>query len=271
MTFTLRKGLLSFWAVVIVEYTVKKLAEISGVSTRALRYYDELGLLKPERINSSGYRIYGQKQVDILQQILFYRELGFRLEDIGKILHDPDFNLINALEFHRKELLEKRGRLDRLIANVEKTIFHKKGEIEMSDKEKFEGFKQSLIDENEKKYGREIREKYGEEAVERSNRKFKNMTRQEYDEVTKLNEMLMNKLLEAFKTGDPEGELAQQAADLHRQWLTFYWDHYSPEAHAGLAQTYVDDPRFTEYYDKFQPGLAVFLRDAVLKYTGQKK
>jgi DNA-binding transcriptional MerR regulator len=204
-----------------------------------------------------------------LQQILFYRELDMKLDDIKRILHDPKFNLLEALNLHRENLIQKRSRLDKLIANVEKTILYKRGEIDMTDNEKFEGFKQNLIDENEKKYGSEIREKYGEEAVERSNQKFKNMTPQEYEEVTKLNERLMNKLLEAFKTGDPEGELAQQAADLHRQWLTFYWDNYSREAHAGVAQMYVDDPRFTEYYDKHQPGLAVFLRDAVLKYTEQ--
>ena len=148
-------------------YTIKKMAEISGVSTRTLRYYDELGLLKPESINESGYRLYGQKQVDTLQQILFYRELGMRLEEIRKIIGDPDFNLLKALQLHRENLLKERGRLDKLIANVEKTILYKKGELKMTDIEKFEGFKQSLIDENEKKYGREIREKYGEEAVER--------------------------------------------------------------------------------------------------------
>ena len=256
--------------VVTVEYTIKKLAEISGVSTRTLRYYDELGLLKPERINSSGYRIYGQKQVDTLQQILFYRELGMRLEEIRKIMGDPDFNLLKALQLHRENLLKERGRLDKLIANVEKTILYKKGELKMTDIEKFEGFKQSLIDENEKKYGREIREKYGEEAVERSNQKIKNMTRQKYDDITKLNEELIDVLLKACDTNDPAGELAQKAADLHRQWLSFYWGEYSPQAHAALAQMYVDDPRLTEYYDKFRPGLADFLRDAILILSHDK-
>lgn len=140
----------------------------------------------------------------------------------------------------------------------------------MADQEKFEGFKQKLVDENERKYGAEIREKYGEEAVDGSNRKLKNMTQEEYDRVTALGEEIMQTLLSAYRTGDPAGELAQRAADLHRQWLTFYWDSYSREAHAGIAQMYVDDPRFTAYYDKHQPGLAAFLRDAVLVYTGTK-
>lgn len=254
-----------------MEYTVQKLGKLAGVSTRTLRYYDEIGILKPARINSSGYRIYGQKEVDRLQQILFYRELGVSLEKIKEIMTSPSFNEAKALREHREKLLEKRNQLDLLIANVEKTIASIEGRISMTDKEKFEGFKQKLIDENEKKYGKEAREKYGNEAVEKSNNKLKNMTQEEYEAVTKLNEECLSTLAEAFKTGDPAGELAQKAADLHRQWLTFWWDSYSKEAHAGLAQMYVDDERFRAYYDKEQPGMAEFLRDAILIYTGMKK
>ncbi len=253
-----------------MEYTIQKLARLSGVTTRTLRYYDEINILKPARINSSGYRIYGQDQVDRLQQILFYRELDVSLEEIGKILSAPDFTVKDALRSHREKLLAKRARLDALIANVEKTLVYAKGETDMGDQEKFEGFKQRLVAENERKYGTEIREKYGEEAIDGSNRKLKNMTQEDYGRVTALDEEIMQTLLSAYRTGDPAGELAQRAAYLHRQWLTFYWDSYSREAHAGIAQMYVDDPRFTAYYDKHQPGLAAFLRDAVLIYTGTK-
>ncbi len=254
-----------------MEYTVQKLGKLAGVSTRTLRYYDEIGILKPARINSSGYRIYGEKEVDRLQQILFYRELGVSLENIKEILTSPNFDGAEALREHRKKLLEKKEQLELLIANVEKTIALTEGRIKMTDKEKFEGFKQKLIDENEKKYGKEIREKYGKDTVERSNKKLKNMTQEEYEAVTKLNEKCLSTLAEAFKTGDPAGELAQKAAELHKQWLTFYWDSYSKEAHAGLAQMYVEDERFKAYYDKEQPGSAEFLRDAILIYTGMKK
>lgn len=254
-----------------MEYTVQKLGRLAGVSTRTLRYYDEIGILKPARINSSGYRIYGEKEVDRLQQIMFYRELGVSLESIKEIVTSPSFDGARVLWEHREKLLLKREQLDLLIANVEKTIALKEGRIKMTDKEKFEGFKQKLIDDNEKKYGGEIREKYGKDAVERSNNKLKNMTREEYDAVTKLGEEQLAVLAEAFKTGDPAGELAQKAAELHKQWLTFYWDGYSKEAHAGLAQMYVDDQRFKAYYDKEQPGTAEFLRDAILIYTGMEK
>ncbi|GFZ31057.1 MerR family transcriptional regulator [Clostridium zeae] len=254
-----------------MEYTVQKLAHLAGVSARTLRYYDEIGILKPARINSSGYRIYGQEEVNRLQQILFYRELGVELDNIKDIITEPSFDRAEALKEHRVKLLERKMQLDLLIANVDKTIESMEGRITMSNKEKFEGFKQKLVDDNEKKYGREIREKYGDEAVNKSNNKIKNMTEEEHEKITRLTNEVTETLAEAFKTGDPAGELAQKAADLHKQWLCFYWDQYSKEAHAGLAQMYVDDERFTQYYDKEQPGTAEFLRDAILIYTGIKK
>lgn len=254
-----------------MEYTVKGLAKLAGVSTRTLRYYDEIEILKPARINSSGYRIYGTAEVNRLQQILFYRELGVSLDEIKKIITSPTFDAAAALKEHREKLLAKRKQLDLLIANVDKTIALKEGRITMTDKEKFEGFKQKLIDENEKKYGEEIRNKYGDEAVDQSNAKLMNMTKEEYERVTSLEKKVKETLAEAFKTGDPASELAQTAADLHKQWLSFYWTKYSKEAHANLAQMYVDDERFTAYYDEKQPGTAEFLRDAIFIYTGMKK
>lgn len=254
-----------------MEYTVQKLGKLAGVTTRTLRYYDEIGILKPARINSSGYRIYGQAEVNRLQQILFFRELGVSLDSIKDIVTAPSFDGAKALREHHEKLLEKREQIDKLIANVEKTIAVTEGRMDMSDKEKFEGFKQKLIDENEKKYGAEVREKYGDEAIEKSNKAFKNMTQEEYDEMTNLANKILELLPEAVKTGDPAGELGQKVADLHKQWISRCWGQYSKEAHAGLAQMYVDDERFTAYYDKEQPGSAEFLRDAVYIYTGMKK
>jgi DNA-binding transcriptional MerR regulator len=254
-----------------MEYTVQKLGKLAGISTRTLRYYDEIGILKPARINSSGYRIYGQTEVDRLQQILFYRELGVSLDSIKEIVTSPSFNGAAALREHREKLLEKREQLDLLINNVEKTIAVTEGRITMANKEKFEGFKKKMIDDNEQKYGTEIREKYGDKAVEKSNVKLLNMTETEYNKITGLEQQVKDTLAQAFATGDPSGELAQKAADLHKQWLTFYWTEYSKEAHAGLAQMYVDDERFKAYYDKEQPGTAEFLRDAICIYTGTKE
>jgi DNA-binding transcriptional MerR regulator len=246
-----------------MEYSVNKLSKLSGVSARTLRYYDEIGLLKPARVAQSGYRIYGPQELDVLQQILFYRELRFSLEEIKSLLAAPDFDRTRAFESHLTALHAKRERLDALIRNVTRSVAAMKGEIAMADKEKFEGFKQQLIDENEEKYGAEIREKYGEDAINRSNQKVKGMSKEQYAEVEKLSAEVNETLKAAFEQGDPSGELAQKACELHKRWLCYFWDSYSKEAHKGLAQMYVDDPRFTEYYDKIAPGCAPFLRDAI--------
>jgi DNA-binding transcriptional MerR regulator len=254
-----------------MEYTIKKLSSLAGVSTRTLRYYDEIGILKPARINSSGYRIYGEREVDRLQQIMFYRELGVSLDNIKAIITSPDFNETDALKKHYSELLARRLELDMLIENVKKTIENKEGRIKMSDKEKFEGFKKKLVEDNERKFGKEIREKYGEKEVENSNQQFMNMTQEQYDYFQELGNRVLTTLKEAYKTGNPAGELGQKVAELHKEWITFCWGNYNEEAHANLTQMYVDDERFKAYYDNEQPGCAEFLRDAVWIYTGMKK
>lgn len=253
-----------------MEYTVQRLARLTGVSPRTLRYYDEIGLLKPGRISSSGYRIYGQPEVDMLQQILFYRELGLALDRIREIVTDPGFDKMAALQKHRQDLCQQRRRLDDLIATVEATMAAYEGGYMMKNEDKFAAFKKQLVDANEQEYGDEIRSRYGSQAVEASNRKVLDMSPEKYDEAGKLSEKLQVTLAEAFLTKDPGGKLAQEAADLHRQWLGFFWDKYSPAAHMGLAQMYVDDERFTAYYDAEHPGTAAFLRDAVGIYTGLK-
>ncbi len=254
-----------------MEYTVQNLARMAGISSRTLRYYDEIGLLKPARINSSGYRIYAQAEVNRLQLILFYRELEISLEDIKNILNAPSFDELQALKEHRERLQDRKQQLDLLIANVDKTIAVRERGIIMTDKEKFTGFIQKMLDENEQKYGWEIREKYGEESVKNSNKKFLAMTEEQYREMEKLGAEINETLKAAMAAKEPAGDLAQKTADLHRRWLAFTWEKYSKEAHAGLAQMYVDDERFTAYYDQVAPGSAVFLRDAILIYTGMAK
>ncbi|RUS47274.1 MerR family transcriptional regulator [Cohnella sp. AR92] len=252
-----------------MEHTIQKLAKLAGVSTRTLRYYDEIGLLKPARLSSSGYRIYGPRELELLQHILFYRELGVDLDTIRRIVSAKDFDGTKALYQHREKLLDRRRQLDVLLRNVERTIAQAEGRGTMSEQMRFEGFKRQMIEENEKKYGQEIREKYGEEAVEQSYRKLGGMSKEQHEEASRLAEEIREVLAEAYETGDPAGAEAQRAAELHKKWLLFYWGEYSKEAHAGLARMYVDDERFRAYYDKEKPGTAEFLRDAVLVYTGQ--
>ncbi len=251
-----------------MEYTVNKLAEISGVTTRTLRYYDEIGLLKPARISSSGYRIYGRLEVNLLQQILFYRELEVSLDEIKAIMTSETFDARKALTEHHEKLLEKRERLERLIANVEKTILESEGRLMMSDREKFEGLKKNMLQENEAKYGAEIREKYGEETVAKSNAKFANLSEADFERSNQLAGEIIESLLKGMDSGDASGADAQEAAKKHKEWLMFYWPEYSKEAHVGLGEMYVADERFTVYYDQHRPGAAQFLCDAIHVFTG---
>ncbi|MDR0434331.1 MAG: MerR family transcriptional regulator [Gracilibacteraceae bacterium] len=247
-----------------MEYTVNKLAKLAGVSTRTLRYYDQCGLLAPCRVSSGGYRIYGRAEVDRLQQILFYRELGFGLDEIKRSLSAPGFEPIAALSSHLDALRTRRRQLDTLIQNVENSIRAMKGDAEMSDTEKFEGFKQKLLDGNEEKYGAEIRAKYGDAVVDASNAQVKGLTARQYADVERLSQEIGDTLKAAMESGgDPAGALAQKVCALHKNWLCYFWTSYSPEAHKRIAGLYVDDPRFTAYYDKIAPGCAVFLRDAI--------
>jgi DNA-binding transcriptional MerR regulator len=248
-----------------MEYSIRKLAKLAGVSTRALRYYDEIGLLRPVRINRGG-RVYGQREVDVLHQILLYREMDMPLAEIKRLVLAKNFDGKPALEKHLGMLYERRKRLDLLIAHVERTIAAMKGEVTMNDEEKFACFKRDALKQNEERFGWEIREKYGRETVEASNKKYLSMTREQYAEWERLTGEFHETLKEAFDGGDPSSGVAVRACELHKQWLGFFWDSYSKEAHLGVTRMYVDDPRFTAYYDKIAPGAATFLRDAVLHY-----
>lgn len=251
-----------------MEYTIRSLANLAGITTRTLRYYDEIGLLKPVRINSSGYRIYGQVQVDILQQIMFYREMELPLEEIKEIIHNKNFNFERALVFHKERLIEKQAKIEKLIKNVDKTLKSIKGDINMSDLEKFEGFKEKMLKENEEKYGKEIREKYGEDTIRKSNEKFKNLTKEQWDEINKINEDLFKIAKIAFEKGDINSHEAKKMVETHKKWLSYFSD-YSDDAHIGITQLYVDDERFAAYYESIGKGVNVFLRDATKAYYGK--
>ena len=251
-----------------MEYTVKLLADLAGITPRTLRWYDEMGLLKPARVTEAGYRIYGPREVDRLQDILFYRELGLELSAIRRILDDPSFNRQSALQSHLAELESRKNHLEDLILTVRKTIDDIEGGTKMSDREKFETFKRRVVAANEEQYGREIRKKYGDEAVDRSNANILALTEAEYQQWKDLGEEIITALTHAVENGEnPTGAEGQRIAALHRRWLSYSWEAYTPQAHAGLGQLYTADERFTAYYDKAVPGCAAFLRDAISAYT----
>ncbi|WZY00622.1 MerR family transcriptional regulator [Bacillus sp. FSL W7-1360] len=249
-------------------YSIKQLAQLAGVSTRTLRYYDEIGLLPPAYINDAGYRFYEQKQVDLLQHILFYRELDVSLETIRAILTDPQFDEVAALCAHEKHLRQERDRLNRLIETVEQTIKSKEGGETMQDEQKFTAFKEKLVAVNEETYAKEVRDKYGDDVVDAANEKMLQMSRADYEGMQAEAVRVQELLKKVSETSDDErAKLA--LAEAHRAWLMYTWKDYTKEAHAGLAEMYVADERFAAYYNDMVPNGAVLLRDAIIAYTKQ--
>lgn len=246
-----------------MEYSIRELSDIAGISTRTLRYYDKIGLLKPLNVRKSGYRYYGESEVALLQQILFYKERGLKLEQISEILYGGNFDVMSALSEHLIELEKEQTRVNHMITAVKKTMSAMRGEIVMSNTEKFEAFKKGMIQENEKTYGEEIREKYGDDTVNASNRKMLNMSEEEYETFQGLAEEIASTLEQAVQDGaSADDEIGKKAVELHKNWLSMTWPQYNKEAHKNLTEMYVADERFTKYYDGKVKGCAEFLRDA---------
>ncbi|MCH1984341.1 MerR family transcriptional regulator [Ruminococcus sp. OA3] len=251
-----------------MEYSIKELSKIAGVSARTLRYYDEIGLLKPSRTSEAGYRYYGPKELELLQQILFYRQRGFCLEKIADVLYNHDFDIMGALNEHLEDLKHQRMKIEGVISAVERTIASMKGEITMSDCERFEAFKQDMIEKNEKRYGQEVRERYGDKRMDESNRKMLQMTPEDYEQFRKLEQEILDGLEEAVRAGTMhDSEEGRRIVLLHREWLEMTTPRYTSQMHRGLANMYVADERFHIYYDKEIPGCAEFLKNAIMYWS----
>lgn len=246
-------------------YTIKKLATLAHLSTRALRYYDEIGLLKPTSYTDSKYRLYDKEAVDRLQHILFYKAMGISLMTIKDILDADDFNPEEALLRHKTSLEKEKVRLETLIHTIDKTLRNMKGDYDMTDKEKFEGLKEKMIAEHEEKYGEESRELYGDK-VNASIKKIRGMSEEEMKIIDVLATEMQQAFVEAYKLGDPTSALSMKACGMHKKWLSHYWDFYSKEAHLGLVTMYVEDERFKAYYDKIEKGLSGFMLKAMKEY-----
>lgn len=249
-----------------MNYTIKQMAEISGVSARTLRFYDERSLLKPAFLSPAGYRIYTEKEIDRLQQILLYRSMELPLKTIKELIDHPDEQVIATLEQQRHQLEQKRQELDRLLQVMDDTLLYYKGEIELTNEEKFQSFKQAKLAENEANYGQEIREKYGEEAVVAANQKWQKMSEADYQKMQAVEGRLFETLTTYLKEAQPT--LATEIFALHKQWLLFSWETYSSEAHKGLSEMYVADERFTNYYDeKSGVGATAALYEIIQQYA----
>jgi len=245
-------------------YTISELAKLAGISTRTLRYYDEINLISPSFVNDAGYRLYDQQAVDTLQQVLFYRELKLDLKTIQRLLSEADGNVNEVLTNQFEALTAERAHINELLKILEKTIQANKGETKMTNEEKFAQFKQDLVSENENEYGDEIRNNYGDHAVDTSNAKMLGMDETTYKSFKNLEmDLKHDLLLAAVQTQDVSSPEAESLVRKHREWLGYTWSEYSPEAHQGLADMYIADERFKMYYDESVPGGAQFLHDAI--------
>lgn len=248
-------------------YGIGQIAKISGVSQRTLRFYEEAGLLVPAR-EPNGYRRYTDEDVDRLQEILILRHLGMSVREIPRALESAPGDRVEALGRHLDALKAERAGLDELIRTVEDTIEHLEKGAPMRNEDKFEGMKRDIVEENERTYGAEARSRWGDDAVDASKRKMLNLSESEFARFQELQTEINEALESAVRAGsDPTGPEGARMCALHREWLGFTWNFYTPEAHRGLAEMYVADERFTSFYDGTVPGCAAWLRDAIVTWA----
>lgn len=254
-----------------MSYKVKEVAKLAGVSVRTLHHYDEIGLLKPEFVTAARYRLYSDADLERLQQILFFKELDFDLQEIGEILSSPGFDRKSALKNHRELLIEKKKRLERIIESVDKTIDSIEGGIEMSKKDMFTGFDMSEIERHKEKYAEETKQRYGDtDAYKESQKRTAKYTKEDWSRIMGRQEEIYKGLAELIDK-DPADPQVQELVAQARQHITDSFYSCTPEIFAGLGEMYVNDERFTANIDKYKAGLAVFLRDAIRVYCNNLK
>ncbi|NER14681.1 MerR family DNA-binding transcriptional regulator [Leptobacterium flavescens] len=242
----------------MTKYSVKQLSELAGVSIRTLHHYDRIGLLKPSFRSEKGYRFYERKELLLLQQILFYKELGFALSDIDAIINDPSFNLVVALESHKKELKKRFSSLKQLLKTVDKTIVELKNkEKMMTDDEIYAGFPAKEA----AKYRKEAVEKWGEDKITEVEDRIREMEKQGWEDTQKKGEEI-NWLLADLMDLKIDDIRVQKGVEMHfRHMNTFY--EVNKERYLDLGKMYTEDDRFTAFYGKYREGLADFLYAAI--------
>jgi DNA-binding transcriptional MerR regulator len=194
-------------------YTIGELATMSGATERSLRHYEDLGLLSPAR-GGNGYRRYGEKDVERLQQVLLYRACGMGLSEIRALLESPDYSAEEALEQHLKTLRTRQRELETLVETVEKTIATMKGQETMTNEERFRGIKEQAIEKNESTYGAEARERYGDDAVDAANESHAG------DEREGTGTRCASSSRASSGSSRPPWRRATQLATLRRSWWT---------------------------------------------------
>lgn len=244
--------------------TIKELAQKAGITSRTIRYYDEIGLLKPSKVHANGYRIYDEPALLRLQQILFYKELNVPLVEIKKILDDPGFDIIAALEQHKKRFSLKILQYTTLIDTIDRSIIMIKGNQTMSEKNIFKGF----TPEQEEKYAKEAEKLYDPATVRESNRKWKEYGNEKQQLILAEGEQIyaeLAKLVELKPTAAPVQALVQK----WRDHMSYFWTP-NLEQLIGLGQLYVSDERFRKNFEKYHPNLAEFFLQAIQTYVSER-
>ncbi|RPE09761.1 MerR family transcriptional regulator [Chitinophaga lutea] len=248
-------------------YTVKQLAALAGVSVRTLHHYDACGLLKPGKRSPAGYRLYGPYELYRLQQIMFYKELDFPLENIAAILDDPDFELTPALEAHEKALQARRDRISTLLETIHKTLEKLKGgPVMLTDKDLYEGFPKGNT------YREEAVAKWGREAVEKSENNLRKLDKAELLKLRSRFDEIRSELggLMHLPASHPK---VQKVIHTHFELIKRFWGETVPEAerlaaYAGLAKLYINDERYTQTPDgKSDPAYAAFIAEGMTYYS----
>ena len=244
-----------------MSYSVGQVAGFAGVTVRTLHHYDEIGLLVPSERSHAGHRRYGDEDLDRLQQILFYRELGFPLDEVAALLDDPETDPRAHLRRQHELLTARIEKLQKMAVAVEHAMEARTMGINLTPEEKFEVFgdkdPEEHAEEAERRWG-------GTEAYAESQRRAARYTKDDWKrmqaEVASWGERY-DALMEA---GEPAtGERAMDMAEEHRQHISQWFYDCSYEIHRGLGEMYVSDERFKEFYDSMRPGLAEHLRDAI--------
>jgi DNA-binding transcriptional MerR regulator len=245
-------------------YTIKQIADLAGVTTRTLRYYDQIGLLNPSQTGENGYRYYDRENLLELQQILFFRELDVPLKEIGMILSRPDFDLRQALANHRSALEDRVDRIATLIETVDQTIATIEGEWIMSDKDYFEGF-------DESKYEEETRQRWGEsEKYAQSQKRWKRFTDEEKEAIKQQGGEITTRMVGTDPDLEPEDPGVQAAVGDYFDYLNENFYTCEPEFLRNLADMWVEDPRFAVNYERIRTGGAEFVRQAVHVWVGNQ-
>ncbi|MGO1244997.1 MAG: MerR family transcriptional regulator [Sphingobacterium sp.] len=254
-------------------FTVKKLADISGVSVRTLHYYDQIGLLRPSIRTEKKYRFYGNDELLRLQQILFYREMDFPLKDIIDILDEPTYDLIEALKQHKSALLNRKRRIATLLKTIDTTIGNiKKGETMKNLEELYKGFPTEVGT----SYRKEAINKYGEQTVEQSEKELMKLSEPDFKALQKEMDNIFSELF-GLANQHPEDDQVQQVIALHYDVIRKFWGTQNSEepqasAYAGLGDLYVIDDRYLAdvCYGSSQSEFARFLQKAMKHFAGNK-